>query len=59
MIGEELYAGAAYISKDPVITGTVVAQDLMRLVLYAIILAGGVIDVVSPKANFIRNMLKF
>ncbi len=59
MIGEELYAGAAYISKDPVITGTVVAQDLMRLVLYAIILLGGVIDVVSPKANFIRNMLKY
>ena len=31
----------------------------MRLVLYAIILLGGVIDVVSPKANFIRNMLKY
>lgn len=59
LIGEELYAGAAYISKDPVITGTVVAQDLMRFVLYVIILLGGVIDVVSPKSNFIRNMLKF
>jgi len=59
LIGEELYAGAAYISKDPVITGTVVAQDLMRLVLYGVILLGGVLDVVSPKANFIRNMLKY
>lgn len=59
MIGEELFAGAAYISKDPVITGTVVAQDIMRIALYAIILIGAVVDIVSPKANFVKNMLKF
>lgn len=59
LIGEELYAGAAYISKDPVITGTVVAQDLMRFVLYTIILLGGIIDVVSPDKNFVKDFLKF
>ena len=59
MIGEELYAGAAYVSKDPVITGTVVAQDIMRMALYAIILLGAVIDIVSPKSNFVKTILKF
>lgn len=59
LIGEELYAGAAYISKDPVITGTVVAQDLMRFVLYTIILLGGIIDVISPKANFVKDILRY
>ena len=59
MIGEELFAGAAYISKDPVITGTVVAQDVLRFALYAIILTGAIIDIVSPKSNVIKNILKF
>ena len=59
MIGEELYAGAAYVSRDPVIYGTVVSQDIMRFALYIIILAGAIIDVVSPKSNFIKDMLKF
>ncbi len=59
MIGEEMYAAAAYVSKDPVITGSVVAQDLMRLLLYAIILFGGVLDVFMPETNFVRTMLKF
>ncbi len=59
MIGEELYAGAAYISKDPVITGTVVAQDILRFALYAIILAGAVIDIVAPKTNVVKTILKF
>jgi len=59
MIGEELYAGAAYVSKDPVVTGTVVAQDIMRFALYAIILLGAIIDVVSPKTNFVKTVLKF
>lgn len=59
MIGEELYAGAAYVSKDPVIYGTVVSQDILRFALYVIILVGAVIDIVSPKTNFIKTMLKF
>lgn len=59
MIGEELFAGAAYVSKDPVITGTVVAQDILRFVLYAMILVGAVVDMVSPTSNFVKNMIKF
>jgi len=59
MIGEELYAGAAYVSKDPVIMGTVVAQDILRVALYVLILIGGIIDIVSPTKNFVKNMINF
>ena len=59
MIGEELYAGAAYLSKDPVILGTVVAQDLLRFVLYALVIAGAVLQTVAPKANFVMQFVKF
>ncbi|MGI6632991.1 MAG: DUF6754 domain-containing protein [Bacillota bacterium] len=59
MIGEELYAGAAYVSKDPVIMGTVVAQDIVRIALYILVLVGGIIDIVSPEANFVKDMIRF
>lgn len=59
MIGEELYAGAAYVSKDPVIMGTVVAQDIVRISLYVIILLGGIVQIVSPKNNFVTKMISF
>lgn len=59
MIGEELYAGAAYVSRDPVITGTVVAQDIVRISLYVIILIGGIIQWLSPENNFITKFIKF
>ncbi len=59
MIGEELYAGAAYVSRDPVIYGTVVSQDILRFALYVIILAGGIVEIFSPKNNFVRTILKF
>lgn len=59
MIGEELYAGAAYVSRDPVIMGTVVAQDIVRVSLYVIILLGGIVQWLSPQNNFIRNFINF
>ncbi len=59
MIGEELYAGAAYLSKDPVIVGTVVSQDLMRFVVYALVIAGAIIQTVAPKSNIIMKFVKF
>lgn len=59
LIGEELYAGAAYLSKDPVITGTVVAQDLMRFALYAIAIAGAIWETVAPKTNLLKTIVRF
>lgn len=59
MLGEELFAGAAYVSKDPVITGTVVAEDVLRVVLYAIAVAGAIWQTVSPSTNILAKALQF
>ncbi len=58
LIGEELYAASAYISKEPVLTGTVVGQDLMRIILFALILVGTIIQNISPDHNPLTNFLR-
>lgn len=40
IIGEELYATGAYLSKDPVQTGSLRGQDVGKLVILALIIAG-------------------
>ena len=43
LIGEEQYAASAYLSKEPMLTGTVVAQDIMKYVFGAFIIIGTLI----------------
>jgi hypothetical protein len=43
LIGEELYAGGAYIQAGPLHLASVRAQDIMRWVLVAGILVGAVL----------------
>jgi hypothetical protein len=40
LIGEELYAASAYLSKEPKFLGSLKAQDLFKIILSAIILIG-------------------
>lgn len=40
LIGEELYAAGAYLSKDPVQTGSLKGQDIAKLVILVLILVG-------------------
>lgn len=40
LIGEELYAAGAYLSKDPVQTGSLRGQDIGKLLLLALIIVG-------------------
>lgn len=40
LIGEELYAAGAYLSRDPVLTGSLRGQDFAKLVVLALILIG-------------------
>jgi hypothetical protein len=40
IIGEELYATGAYLSRDPVQTGSLRGQDVGKLVILALVLAG-------------------
>lgn len=37
LIGEELYAASAYLSRDPLLTGTIKGQDLAKLLLTIVI----------------------
>ena len=40
LIGEELYAASAYLSKEPVMLGCIKGQDLIKLALLALMLVG-------------------
>ena len=42
LIGEEIYAAGAYLSKDPVLEGTVVSQDIVKQALLVLIFVGTV-----------------
>jgi hypothetical protein len=40
LIGEELYAAGAYLSRDPVQTGSLRGQDIAKLVIIILVLLG-------------------
>ncbi|MDO9464071.1 MAG: hypothetical protein Q7J67_02060, partial [bacterium] len=40
IIGEELYAASAYLSKEPVLTGSIKAQDWGKLIILVLIILG-------------------
>ncbi len=42
LIAEEMYAASAYISKEPVLTGTIVGEDLYKFIMLAVIIIGAV-----------------
>lgn len=43
LIGEELYAASAYLSKDPLLLGTIKGQDMGKLILGILIIVGIII----------------
>jgi len=55
LMGEELYAASAYLSREPVLLGSIKAQDIVKAVLLAVIGIG----IVTYALGFelIRNML--
>lgn len=57
MIGEEFYAGAAALSKEPVIYGSVVAQDVTRVALVILIIIGAVLNTIG--SSLIVDMIKY
>ncbi|HHW17762.1 MAG TPA: hypothetical protein GXX30_02525 [Firmicutes bacterium] len=40
LIGEELFAASAYLSREPMLTGTVVAQDIVKILIGVLIIIG-------------------
>lgn len=43
LLGEELYAASAYISKDPVLVGTIVSQDIVKMLVASIAFIGSIL----------------
>ncbi len=46
LIGEELYAASAYLSKQPLILGTLKAQDYMKLIIVISVVIGTILSTV-------------
>lgn len=43
LIGEELFAASAYLSKDPVELGSLITQDIIKIILMAVIALGSIL----------------
>ncbi len=54
LIGEEMYAASAYLSKEPVLSGTVVGQDIAKMVTFAFIILGFILEQVQGENNWLR-----
>ena len=57
LIGEELFAAAAYLSKEPRLVGTVVAQDIAKIATLALIVFGTVWASVTGSAKPLVDFL--
>jgi hypothetical protein len=55
LIGEELYAASAYLSKEPILVGTLKAQDWGKAILMLLLLIGAIL--ISANLPFIKNIV--
>lgn len=55
LIGEELYAASAYLSREPVQVGTLKAQDLAKAIVMAMLILGAIL--ISVSLPFIKNIV--
>ena len=53
LMGEELYAASAYLSKEPLLVGTIKAQDFGKLVIVALLLLVSLLSVVLGTESFL------
>ncbi|NUN48595.1 MAG: hypothetical protein HUU15_07185 [Candidatus Brocadiae bacterium] len=63
LIGEELYAAGAYLSKEPVLVGTLRGQDIGKAVLLFMILIGAVLTTLGQwgglgMSSFVRSVVE-
>jgi hypothetical protein len=55
LLGEELFAASAYLSKEPVLLGSIKAQDIMKAIIMVVVGTG--IVTYALGSEFIRNIL--
>ncbi len=58
MLGEEIYAASAYISKNPVDTASLVAQDWGKMVIFGLILAGSILATANAQKPLVDFLTK-
>jgi hypothetical protein len=55
-MGEELYAASAYLAKEPLLLGTLKAQDLSKMIIVGILILGALVTL-ALRSGVIINML--
>lgn len=59
LLGEEIFAGGAYLSKEPNLVGTVVGQDWGRILVFVVMLVGCLLaNVAADQAQWLKDLLK-
>jgi len=61
-MGEELYAASAYLSDNPVLRGSLVGQDLGKILITLLIVLGSIgatFATLKGIPNWIRELLKY
>jgi hypothetical protein len=56
LMGEELYAASAYLSKEPLMLGSLKGQDLIKIVLVACIVLGVIFEVLQIGDGFFTKL---
>ena len=58
LIGEEIYAAGAYLSKDPILVGNLIAQDWGKMLCTALIVVGSLISAFQSGPNWLNTLLR-
>lgn len=58
LIGEELYAASAYLSREPMLLGSLKGQDISKAVVMLIILMQTIFFIFSDKLNWLVTLVK-
>jgi len=59
LMSGEVYAASAYLSKEPVMVGTIVAEDHAKLALIIVAVVGSLVEILRPGTQWMTNLLKF
>lgn len=55
LIGEEMYAASAYLSRDALTLGTIKGEDYVKMIFVVIILIGALIETFGGGSNFLKE----
>ncbi len=57
LIGEELYAASAYLSREPMLLGSLKGQDVAKAIMMLIILLQAIFFIFGPQADWLKDMV--